>query len=115
MRAAAWEDANPGRDTALPDMTWSGDRKAFQVAEPGSGRGSTDIEDQLTILDDFKPSIALPGWHCLMVSTTGELWACHELIDALQPVHAEFPEALRTSVERIAENCEPSNFVARPY
>jgi glyoxylase-like metal-dependent hydrolase (beta-lactamase superfamily II) len=32
-RAAAWVEANPGRDTALPDITWSGDRKDFDMGD----------------------------------------------------------------------------------
>ena len=32
-RAAAWLEANPGRDTALPDMTWSGHRKDFDLGD----------------------------------------------------------------------------------
>lgn len=33
QRAADWMAANPGRDTALPDMTWSGDRKDIAVGD----------------------------------------------------------------------------------
>lgn len=33
QRAADWVEANPGRDTALPDMTWSGDRKDIAVGD----------------------------------------------------------------------------------
>lgn len=80
----------------------------FQVAEPGSGWGGTNIDDPLTILGDFKPAIARPGLRMLMVSTTGEQWAYFELDDELKPVAAELPEALKPSVARIAENCEPS-------
>ncbi len=32
-RAAAWVEANPGRDTAMPDITWSGDRKDFEMGD----------------------------------------------------------------------------------
>jgi glyoxylase-like metal-dependent hydrolase (beta-lactamase superfamily II) len=32
-RAADWVAANPGRDTALPDITWSGDRKDFDMGD----------------------------------------------------------------------------------
>ncbi len=32
-RAADWVEANPGRDTALPDITWSGDRKDFDMGD----------------------------------------------------------------------------------
>lgn len=80
----------------------------FQVAEPGGGWGGTDIDNPLTILDDFKPAVAKPGMRMLMVSTTGEQWAYYVLDKALQPVESELPVELRESVERIAENCEPS-------
>jgi hypothetical protein len=80
----------------------------FQVAEPGSGWGGTDIDNPLTILDEFKPAIAKPGMRMLMVSTTGEQRAYYVLDKALQPIESELPVVLRESVERIAENCEPS-------
>lgn len=80
----------------------------FQVAEPGAGWGGTDIQDPLSILDDFKPAFGKPGMRMLMVSTTGEQWSYYELDENLQPQSAELPDALRVSVERIGENCEPS-------
>lgn len=80
----------------------------FQVAEPGSGWGGTDIDDPLSILDEFKTAVAWPGMRLLMVSTTGEQWAYFELDASLQPVEAPLPETLQQSVARIAENCEPS-------
>ncbi len=80
----------------------------FQVAEPGSGWGGTDIQDPLSILNDFKPALAWTGMRLLMVSTTGEQWAYFVLDDSLHPIAAELPDPLRLSVERIAENCEPS-------
>ncbi|MCL4136698.1 UNVERIFIED_CONTAM: hypothetical protein GTU68_024815 [Idotea baltica] len=80
----------------------------FQVAEPGMGWGGTDIDDPLTILDEFKASEATPGLRILMVSTTGEQFAFYTLDENLKPVEATMPEALRPSVERVAENCEPS-------
>ena len=80
----------------------------FQVAEPGAGWGGTNIQDPLCILDDFKPAHAKPGMRLLMVSTTGEQWSYFELDEHLHPQSAELPEALKESVERIAENCEPS-------
>ena len=43
-----------------------------------------------------------------MVSTTGEQWSYHELDEHLVPREAPLPDALRTSVTRVAENCEPS-------
>ena len=80
----------------------------FRVAEPGTGWGGTNIEDPLTILGPWRASHARPGLTLLMVSTTGEQWGYYVLDDDLKPVPAELPERLRTSVERIAENCEPS-------
>ena len=43
-----------------------------------------------------------------MVSTTGEHWAYYELDGDLVPRAAKAPDAIRATVERIAENCEPS-------
>ena len=80
----------------------------FQVAEPGTGWGGTDVEDPLSILRPADPARAWPGLRLLMVSTTGEQWACFELDDSLTPQPATIPDALRLSCERIAENCEPS-------
>ena len=80
----------------------------FQVAEPGSGWGGTDIQDPLSILDEFKPAVARPGLRMLMVSTTGEQWAYFELDESLTPKQVDLPDTLRQSVDRIAENCEPS-------
>jgi len=80
----------------------------FQVAEPGTGWGSTDISDPLTILDTFDPGAARPGLSLLMVSTTGEHFAYYRLDEALRPVEQELPPALQESVARIRENCEPA-------
>src|ERR1700752_810764 len=78
----------------------------FQVAEPGTGWGGTNISDPLSVLGPFDPKEARPGLTMLMVSTTGEHYAFYRLDEALRPVEAELPEALRLSVERIQENCE---------
>lgn len=80
----------------------------FQVAEPGTGWGGTDVEDPLTILKPADPKVAWPGLRLLMISTTGEQWAYFTLNDDLEPVPAEITPELRASAERIAENCEPS-------
>src|SRR5512139_2669647 len=80
----------------------------FQVAEPGTGWGGTNITDPLSILGPFDPRHARPGLRLLMVSTTGEHYAYFELDDALRPVEKPLPEALVQSVERISENCEPA-------
>ncbi|MCG7519930.1 6-hydroxynicotinate reductase [Ruegeria sp. Ofav3-42] len=80
----------------------------FQVAEPGTGWGGTDIEDPLKILGDFNPKFAREGMSLLMVSTTGEQYGYFELNAELKPQPAEIPQALKASAELIAENCEPS-------
>jgi hypothetical protein len=80
----------------------------FQVAEPGTGWGGTDVEDPLTILKPADAKKAWAGLRLLMVSTTGEQWAYYELDEDLVPQPAEISEALRISADRIAENCEPS-------
>ncbi|GGA12878.1 6-hydroxynicotinate reductase [Neptunicoccus cionae] len=80
----------------------------FQVAEPGTGWGGTDISDPLKVIKNVNPKVAWPGLRLFMISTTGEQWAYFELDDDLVPQPAEAPAALRASAERVAENCEPS-------
>jgi 6-hydroxynicotinate reductase len=80
----------------------------FKVAEPGTSWGGTNIADPLSILGPFKERVAWPGLRLLMVSTTGEHYAYFELDEDLRPVEKELPVALRESVERIRENCEPA-------
>ena len=80
----------------------------FQVAHPGTGWGGTDINDPLKILKDFDAGTAWQGMSLLMVSTTGEQYAYFELDADLKPVPQDLPEHLLASVQRIAENCEPS-------
>jgi hypothetical protein len=80
----------------------------FQVAQPGTGWGGTNISDPLVILKPFKPKIAWPYLRLLMVSTTGEQAAYYELDESLRPVEKDLPEQLRESVERVRENCEPA-------
>ncbi|ANK80270.1 MAG: 6-hydroxynicotinate reductase [Rhizobiales bacterium NRL2] len=80
----------------------------FQVAEPGTGWGGTDVTDPLTIIEGFNPKFAKPGQSMLMVSTTGEQWAYFTLDEDLKPVEHDLPESLRHSVELIEENCEPA-------
>src|SRR5437763_1166705 len=80
----------------------------FRVAEPGTAWGGTNIQDPLSILQDFNPKIAWPKLRMLMVSTTGEHHAYFELDEALRPVEQELPPSLSESVARIKENCEPA-------
>jgi 6-hydroxynicotinate reductase len=81
----------------------------FKVSEPGLGWGGTRLTDPLEILGDWNEKKgARPGLSLLMVSTTGEQSAYFELDRDLRPVSQPMPDTLRPSVERIAENCEPS-------
>lgn len=80
----------------------------FQVAEPGTGWGGTDLTDPLAILADFNSKFARSGQSLLMVSTTGEHFAYYELNEELLPVEKEIPTHLKPSIVRIEENCEPA-------
>jgi 6-hydroxynicotinate reductase len=80
----------------------------FQVAEPGTGWGGTNISDPLSIIEKIDPKTAWPGLRLLMVSTTGEHAAWFELDEDLQPREAEMPAPVQVVVERIGENCEPA-------
>ena len=80
----------------------------FQVAEPGSGWGGTDIKDPLAIIEGFDPEVAWPGMRLLMTSTTGEDAIYCILDDDLRPVETDMPHTLEVVVDRIGENCEPS-------
>jgi len=80
----------------------------FQVAQPGTGWGGTDVSDPLAIVEGWDPKVARPGLRLLMVSTTGDDSEYFVLDDALVPVRTPMPEAVRRVVDRIGENCEPS-------
>jgi hypothetical protein len=80
----------------------------FQVAEPGTGWGGTNIQQPLSILREFNPKVAWPGLRLLMVSTTGEHYSYFVLDEGLRPVERELPAELSESVSRIKENCEPA-------
>jgi hypothetical protein len=80
----------------------------FQVANPGSGWGGTDITEPLSIIESIDAKSAWPGLRLLMVSTTGEDAAYFVLDEKLRPVAAPMPAPIRKVVERIGENCEPA-------
>src|SRR5215471_5061933 len=80
----------------------------FQVAEPGTSWGGTNLDDPLSILGKFSAKKAWPGLRLLMVSTTGEHYAYFELGEDLRPKEKQLPDALRQSVARVKENCEPA-------
>jgi hypothetical protein len=80
----------------------------FQVANPGTGWGGTDLSEPLSIIEGWDAEVAWPGLRLLMTSTTGEHAAWYVLDEQLQPVPAAMPPEVRGVVERIGENCEPS-------
>ena len=81
----------------------------FRVSEPGGGWGGTAITDPLQVLGPWNPKKgARPGLRLLMVSTTGEDHAYYELDADLVPQPRPLPDALRTTVALIDENCEPA-------
>jgi hypothetical protein len=80
----------------------------FQVANPGTGWGGTDITEPLSIIERIDPKTARPGLRLLMVSTTGQEAEYFVLDEALHPVPSPMPEPVRRTVERIGENCEPA-------
>ena len=80
----------------------------FQVANPGTGWGGTDITEPLAIVEHWAPELAWPGQRLLMVSTTGEHAAWFVLDEALKPQAAPMPAEVQKIVDRIGENCEPA-------
>ncbi len=80
----------------------------FQVANPGTGWGGTDIVDPLSIIESWNASQAWPGLRLLMTSTTGEHASWYVLDESLTPREHPMPDAVRGVVARIGENCEPS-------
>ena len=80
----------------------------FQVANPGTGWGGTDVADPLSIIEGWDAGVAWPGLRLLMTSTTGEHASWYVLGEDLRPVEQEMPAAARAIVERLGENCEPS-------
>ena len=80
----------------------------FQVAEPGTAWGGTNLDDPRAILKPFHAKIAWPGLRLLMVSTTGEHSVYFELDDNLELVEKDLPPLLERSMARLKENCEPA-------
>lgn len=80
----------------------------FNVAQPGTGWGGTNISDPLEILNPFKPRIAWPGLRLLMVSTTGDSAEYFVLNDQLEPVRKPIPDDVIPTVAQIGLNCEPA-------
>lgn len=80
----------------------------FNVARPGKGWGGTDITDPLSIVREIDRKLAWPGMRVLFTSTTGEDALYCVLGEDFRLHEAEMPEEVRRTIERIAENCEPS-------
>ena len=73
----------------------------FQVANPGTGWGGTDIQDPLATIEKITPGVAWPGLRLLMVSTTGEHHGYFVLDEQLVPRPAEMPAPIAKVVARI--------------
>jgi hypothetical protein len=80
----------------------------FQVSEPGTGWGGTQITDPYTILKKIDPKHARPGLRLLMTTTTGEESLYCVLDENLEPQAQSMPAELQKIIDRIGENCEPS-------
>jgi hypothetical protein len=80
----------------------------FQVANPGTGWGGTDITEPLDIIEKIDPKTAWPGLRLLMVSTTGEHSGWYVLDENLVPRPVAMPAPITKVVDRIGENCEPA-------
>ena len=80
----------------------------FQVANPGTGWGGTDVSDPLSIIESWDVDRAWPGLRLLMTSTTGEHASWYVLDSALRPIEQPMPPEVQTVIDRIGENCEPS-------
>ena len=80
----------------------------FQVANPGSGWGGTDITEPLSIIRSIDPKVAWPGLRLLLTTTTGEdsMFCVLNEDGVLEP--EPMPKPLADVVDRIGENCEPS-------
>ncbi len=105
-QAGRFLDMRPGGIRVIGRKSTPG--RYFQVANPGSGWGGTDITDPLKIIKAIDAKEAWPGERVLMVSTTGEDFAYFVLDENLKPVPAEMPAAVHKVVDRIGENCEPA-------
>ena len=80
----------------------------FQVANPGTGWGGTDVTDPLSIIESIDPALAWPGLRLLLTTTTGEDSLYCELDATLRPIPRPMPAAVAATVARIGENCEPA-------
>jgi hypothetical protein len=80
----------------------------FQVANPGTGWGGTDIADPMSIVESWDAELAWPGLRLLMVSTTGEHAQYFVLDERRVPQPMPMPADVQRVVDRIGENCEPS-------
>ncbi|MCW5235743.1 6-hydroxynicotinate reductase [Verminephrobacter eiseniae] len=78
----------------------------FQVAQPGTGWGGTDLTDPLAIIAGWDARRAWPGLRLLITSTTGEHAGWYLLDHQLKPVPAPMPAAVGRIVQRIGQNCE---------
>lgn len=84
----------------------------FNVAEPGSGWGGTNIEDPLEIIDDIDMGIARAWMRLLITESTGERAAMYELDKAGRLYQIELTPEAKAVVDMISNNCEASRVSA---
>ena len=84
----------------------------FNVAEPGSEWGGTNIEHPLEVIDDIDMNIAWPGMRILITESTGERAAMYELDNVGRLHQIELTPEARTTVNMISSNCEASRVSA---
>ncbi|MBT6273203.1 MAG: 6-hydroxynicotinate reductase, partial [Chromatiales bacterium] len=80
----------------------------FQVANPGTGWGGTDIHEPLSIIRSIDAKTAWTGMRVLLTTTTGEDSLYCTLAENGTLIPAPVPDVLSHVVKRIGENCEPS-------
>jgi hypothetical protein len=81
----------------------------FQVAEPGTGWGGTDIDDPLTILGTSTPKVAWPGCAADGLHHRRAYGLFTSWTTSCRRSRRPMPERVKqASVELIAENCEPA-------
>lgn len=80
----------------------------FNVAEPGSGWGGTDVEDPLSVIRSIDPKMARPGLRLLITSTTGAEAAYYILDETLTPRPAPMPAQVAEVAQLVRNFCEPS-------
>ena len=84
----------------------------FNVAEPGSGWGGTNIDDALDIIDSIDTSIAWPGMRILITESTAERAVMYELDKVGRLSQIELAPQAKEAVDMISSNAEAAKVSA---